>query len=170
MSVTDYRALLKRLKEGDLSSFDEIHAATHKSVFYASYIVFANPEIAEDLSQETYLTFLEKKDKLDLDIDVPAYLVTMAKNKAFDLYKRMKKERAIEEEKIGRMDDIHDSGLVDLIKKTLSEKEASVFLLKVLGDYSFKEISKMKGIPLGTLTWMYQEARKKLAIALGEEL
>lgn len=170
MSLGEYAPLLKRLKEGDLTSFDEIHALTRKSVFYASYVVFDNAEIAEDLSQETYLSFLEKKDKIPLDIDLPAYLVTMAKNKAFDLYKRMKKERAIEEEKIGKMDDIHDSGLVDLIKNTLSEKESSIFLLKVLGDYSFKEISKMKGIPLGTLTWTYQEARKKLASALGEDL
>lgn len=168
MATGEYASLLKRLKEGDLTSFDEIHALTRKSVFYASYVIFGSKEIAEDLSQETYLSFLEKKDKLSLDIDLPAYLVTMAKNKAFDLYKRMKKEHAIEEEKIGRLDDIHDSGLVDTIKKTLSEKEASVFLLKVLGEYSFKEISKMKGIPLGTLTWMYQEARKKLALALGE--
>jgi DNA-directed RNA polymerase specialized sigma24 family protein len=32
----------------------------------------------------------------------------------------------------------------------------------VVGEYSFKEIAKLKNIPLGTATWLYQEARKKL--------
>ena len=49
----------------------------------------------------------------------------------------------------------------------LNDKEYMVFTLKVLGDYSFKEISKMKNIPVGTLTWLYQEARKKLEKKLG---
>jgi DNA-directed RNA polymerase specialized sigma24 family protein len=39
-------------------------------------------------------------------------------------------------------------------------------MLKVIGGYSFKEISALKNIPLGTATWLYQEARKKLEIKL----
>ena len=40
-------------------------------------------------------------------------------------------------------------------------------MLKVLGDYSFKEISKLKKDQIGTCTWLYQEARKKLQDKLG---
>ena len=53
------------------------------------------------------------------------------------------------------------------IKNNLSENEYNVFLLHVLGEYSFKEISNITKIPIGTLTWMYQEIRKKLKIVLG---
>ena len=60
-----------------------------------------------------------------------------------------------------------DSGLLDKIKNILSKKEYEVFILHILGEYSFKEISEIKKIPLGTLTWTYQEARKKLEIELG---
>ena len=42
-----------------------------------------------------------------------------------------------------------------------------VFTLKVLGDYTFKEISKLKDIPIGTLTWLYSQAKEKLQLKLG---
>lgn len=62
-----------------------------------------------------------------------------------------------------------DSGLLDKIKSLLSDKEYEIFILHVLGEYTFKEISEIKKMPIGTLTWIYQEARKKLEIGLGNK-
>ena len=63
-------------------------------------------------------------------------------------------------------DKILDTGLLKVVKDTLEEKECEVFLLHVLGEYTFQEISKMLDIPIGTLTWTYQESRKKLEAVL----
>lgn len=164
-----YDELINRLRRDDLSSFDEIYALTSKAVYYAAYVVFYDKPTAEDILQETYVTLLEKKGKLRPGIDLPAYLVTIAKNKAYDLYMKRKKEHHLEEELHADPAELPmDSGLLQTIRENLNEKEYEVFTLRVLGEYSFKEISKMKGIPTGTLTWLYQEARKKLATALGE--
>lgn len=170
MSKGPYETLIKRLQDEDLSAFDEIYDLTKKAVYYAGYSVFGNQHIAEEIMQDTYLALLEKKSKLRLDIDLPAYLVTMAKNRAYDLYMKRKKEGHLEEDLTADAPEMpDDTGLMRLIKETLGEQEYMVFILRVLGEYSFKEISKMKGVPVGTLTWAYQEARKKLQKVLGEK-
>lgn len=164
-----YAELIERLQRDDLTAFDEIYDLSKKGVYYAAYVVFHDRHIAEDVMQETYLDLLEKKSKLRLDIDLPAYLVSMAKNRSYDLYMKKKKEHTLEDELVGGPLEVPaDSGLLNKIKGILDEREFSVFVLRVLGDYSFKEISKMKGIPVGTLTWLYQESRKKLEKELKE--
>ena len=45
---------------------------------------------------------------------------------------------------------------------TLSEKERTVVSMKILSDMTFNEISEALQIPMGTVTWRYQEAIKKL--------
>lgn len=158
------KELLKRIRQDDLSAFDEIYKMSQKAVYFAIYVIHPNNEICEDLSQETYLDFLRKKPHLKKDEDIVPFLVNMAKNKALDLYRRKKKEGVFPEDSenfIGTHDAL-ESDLIDKIKEGLTDKEYRVFILKALGEYSFQEISEMTQIPLGTCTWLYQEARKKL--------
>lgn len=162
---------LLRLQNKDLSAFDEIYAESKKSVYYAIYLIVKDPDTAEDLMQETYMDFLQYSPRLKLDTDVTAFLVTSSKNKAINYYNRHKKEQ----EFLSTLhnysyahDKLLDTGLLDVIRKNLDEKECEIFLLHVLGEYTFSEISKMKNIPVGTLTWMYQQARKKLQTILSK--
>lgn len=161
---------LNRLNNNDLTAFDEIYLESKKSVFYAIYLITKSVEDTEDLMQETYLDFLSYYKRLKPDTDVVAFLVTSAKNKALNFYNRNKRR----DEFVSKLksysysdDKYFDTGLLATIKNNLSENEYNVFLLHVLGEYSFKEISNITKISIGTLTWMYQEIRKKLKIVLG---
>lgn len=161
---------LQQLKDGDMAAFDYIYHASKKNVYFAIYLIFKNEDIATDLMQETYIDFLDHINKIRHDIDIIPYLVTMGKNHALNYYKRHKKEKefvlSLKEESFH--EEVHmESELYERIKTILSDKELMVFSLRVLADYSFKEISMIKGIPVGTLTWLYQEARKKLQAKLG---
>ncbi|MCB9498159.1 MAG: sigma-70 family RNA polymerase sigma factor [Erysipelotrichaceae bacterium] len=161
---------LSRLHSNDLSAFDEIYEETKKAVYYTIYFIVKDPDTSEDLMQETYLDFLQYKDKLKPDTDIPAFLVASSKNKAINYYNRHKKEKefvSMLQNYSYANDRLLDTGLLEVVKSTLNEKECDIFLLHVIGEYTFKEISKMKKIPIGTLTWMYQEARKKLQSVLG---
>ena len=44
----------------------------------------------------------------------------------------------------------------------LDPKQQLIINLKVLSDMTFAEISETLGIPMGTVTWRYREAIKKL--------
>ena len=170
----DERVILNKLKLNDMSCFDELYENSKKNVYFAIYVVFHNEEIAKDLMQDTYISFLNNIHKIKDGTPLVPYLVTIAKNLSMNYYKKNKREK----EFINNINEIdacyyeknYDNELIEKIKSILNEKEFMVFILKVLGDYSFKEISAIKKIPIGTLTWTYQEARKKLQKELGGKI
>jgi RNA polymerase sigma-70 factor (ECF subfamily) len=49
---------------------------------------------------------------------------------------------------------------------TLSPPEQTVVNMKILSDMTFKEIAESLGQPIGTITWRYNEAIKKLRTIL----
>jgi len=156
---------VRRLKKNDLSAFDDLYDATKKPLFYAIYAILKDDDITQDIMQEVYIELLENVGKLKDDINLEGYLVTSAKNKAIDYYNSNKRKMEFAEKckpYSYSKDKYYDTGLLKVIKETLTEKEFEIFVLKVLGEYSFKEISEMKDIPIGTLTWMYQVCREKL--------
>lgn len=64
-------------------------------------------------------------------------------------------EETPEEQTVGEMS-------VQEALATLSEAERQVVDMKALGEMSFREISETLHIPMGTVTWRYQNAIKKL--------
>jgi RNA polymerase sigma-70 factor (ECF subfamily) len=52
------------------------------------------------------------------------------------------------------------------IVETLDEDEYEIVLLYVLGNYTHKQIAEGLSKPIGTITWKYQEALKKLRTKL----
>ena len=159
-----------RLKNNDMTSFDEIYEIARKSVYFTIALIVKDNLASEDIMQEVFIDLLMNKSKSKEDDNLGALLTTSAKNKAINYYNRHKREtqyiNTLQDESYDQEIGL-DSGLLDKIRNILSKKEYEVFILHILGEYSFKEISEIKKIPLGTLTWTYQEARKKLEIELG---
>lgn len=162
--------LLEALKEDPIGNFNRLYDEAKKPVYYAILLIVRSKETAEDLMQDTFVEVLEAVPKMKDGTNPVAYAVTVAKNKALDFYRRNKRheEYVFElQQESYFSEDSFDSGLLERIREILSEEEYAVFVLKVLGDYTFKEIAVFRKKPVGTLTWMYQEARKKLQAELG---
>lgn len=51
---------------------------------------------------------------------------------------------------------------LDELTATLTEEEREIVIMHAVWGYKHKEIAKEKGLPLGTVTWKYNEAIKKL--------
>lgn len=56
---------------------------------------------------------------------------------------------------------IEDISLKEALSK-LKPREQEVINLKIMGDMTFKEITEVMGIPMGTVTWLYRQAIEKL--------
>lgn len=61
----DDKAIIKRLKEGDIISFDTIFNKYNKKVFYFSYSYLKNKEEAEDVVQEVFLNLWKYRDQIN---------------------------------------------------------------------------------------------------------
>ena len=52
--------------------------------------------------------------------------------------------------------------------ETLEGAELEVFLLHVIDELKHREIAKIMNKPLGTITWIYNNAVKKMKRKVGE--
>ena len=46
--------------------------------------------------------------------------------------------------------------------RSLKPEEKEIVDMKLIGQLKFKEIAKLTGKPMGTVTWLYNEGIKKL--------
>lgn len=158
--------LVNRLKNGDKEAFDLIYENTHRQIFFVVLPIVNDRLLAEDIVQDTFVKFLKNLQNYR-NKNLLAYLITIGKNLAINEYH--KKNRIV---KVDNFDNFAYSDYIEYkieareaIEKALNilnNEERNVFLLHVLEELTFREIGLIVDKPLGTVTWIYQKARKKM--------
>lgn len=159
--------IIKALKKNEMEGFDQLYYATKDIVYYTILAIMKDPSLSEDIMQDTYLTMLEKIHSFKQNTSVKSWLTTIARNKSLNEYKKRKRELQVDmSEQEGLFGQTESSSEKELIVREilqkLNETERDIVVYKVLGDLTFKEISKILDIPQGTVSWKYQESIKKL--------
>lgn len=162
--------IIRQLKSGNMDLFDDFYELTKKQVYVAIINIIKNKTICEDIMQDTYLKFLNNIHKYKDKTNVIAFIVTIARNLAINEYNKNKREvhydlSLYEEEIVSKTE---ETPLLDLVYETLSGIELEVFILHVIDDLKHREIAKIMKKPLGTITWIYNKALKKMKKKVGE--
>ncbi len=162
--------IIRQLKSGNMDFFDDFYELTKKQVYVAIINIIKNKTICEDIMQDTYLKFLNNIHKYKDKTNVIAFIVTIARNLAINEYNKNKREvrydlSLYEEEIVSKTE---ETPLLDLVYETLSGIELEVFILHVIDDLKHREIAKIMKKPLGTITWIYNKALKKMKEKVGE--
>lgn len=178
MENKDLYELLIKYKAGDKNGFHIFYEELKKPVFYNIYSILKNKDVSEDILQETFIKLLENIDKINKEESILGYLMVISKNIALDYLKKNKNLR-IDDDEINdeertlasnNQNEAKDSTnyhqLLFLIKDLLKPKEFEIFTLRLIDDLSYKEISEILKIPIGTLTYTYNEILKKLETKL----
>lgn len=161
--------LVTELQKGNMECFDEFYALTKRGVFSMAYSILHNREDAENVMQDTYLKFLEKLPHMKKDKSVLAYLMQTAKNLSLNIYKSyQKRDMSYPIENVGEEMKIEDDTVIWTMKRVLKPKECQIVLMHCLYDMTHKEIADTLHRPLGSITWAYNNAIKKLKEALKE--
>ena len=158
------KELLKKMKDNNMSYFDEFYNTTKVLIYSNIYSYVKNQAMSEDLLQETYIKFLSNLNDISEEKSIIGFLLTISKNISLDYIKKFSK--------VNYGDDYEyvseDSSLIDkdlILKKIrdiLNKKEVDIFILHVLGDLDFNEIAEIQNKPLGTVLWSYNNSIKKL--------
>jgi RNA polymerase sigma-70 factor, ECF subfamily len=162
---------LKNLKSRNYQSFDTFYNLTKNQVFYAIVSIIKDQSLAEDLMQDTYVKFLEKIDQYKDGSNPYAYLSTIGRNLAINLYNQRKREVYSEEllETIPYQEEIEtDDAQIFKILDLLEESEREIVVLHVINELKFREIANITQKPLGTVLWIYNKAIKKLKEKAGD--
>lgn len=158
--------LVIHLKNNEMDYFDEFYEKTKKILFHFIYSITRDFELSEDLLQDTYLSFLKHLKKVR-ENTVMSYLFKIAQNKSINELKKKKREERLDYEKadeyVAPVSSNYDySSLIEIMKTELRDIEFQVVILHVVEGLTHKEISSILNKPIGTITWTYNNAIKKI--------
>lgn len=183
---------MERIRQGDRDALKEIYTAYAGFLFHMILGILKNRENAEDVTSEFFIKLWEIADRYVPGTGHRAWLTRIARNMAIDYLRAHKREipydageREFETASFGEhakegesgvspgrkaenawQDDTAQEAVANISVQEALEKlkpaEREVVHLKLIGDLTFEEISKMLEVPMGTVTWRYREAIKKL--------
>lgn len=158
--------IIEELLNGELSYFNEFYEKTKYKLFYNILAILKDPVLSEDALQETYLKFLNNLNKLKKEKNILGYLMVVSRNVALDMLKKSSREVQIDDYNLSLINDnginFEYSNILLKVKEILSDMEFQIFILHVINEMTHKEISRLLKKPLGSITWTYNNALKKL--------
>ncbi len=83
MSVT----LLASLKNGDHSAMEEIYRQYWENIFDTAFKRLGDEDIAQDITQEIFISLWENRSKLNIEHNLDAYLYTAVKYRVINYFR-----------------------------------------------------------------------------------
>ena len=164
--------IIKAFKQKDYTYFDQFYQMTNRQVYFAIIQIVKDDEVAADLMQEVYMTFLDKIDQFKMGGNVYAYLSMMGRNMSINHYHRQKKEVHSEEllEMIESDEKVIDKDQSDILVllSYLNKDQREVVVLHTINNLKFKEVAEIIDKPIGTVLWLHSEAMKILKTKVGD--
>lgn len=119
---TNEKKLLKQLKKGDPSAFEELFNS-YKGRIFAFALKFVKCEdIASDILHDVFIKVWEKRRRIKPDLNFNSYLHTICKNRVFNLLKQASRKEALK---------------LEILYHTREERN------KVEEDYYFEQYEKI---------------------------
>ncbi len=164
--------IFKNLRNKDKEAYDKLYENYYSLVYGITFSIIKNKVDCEDVTQEIFTKIYKLDvDKLPTDNEA-SWLFVVSKNECFLYLKKSKPNVNIDElydipESSNGLEEIIDITYFNHIIKGLKEDEKLIVSLKVLSDFTFKKISQIMNIPIGTVQWKYYNAINSLKISMG---
>lgn len=167
--------IIQKLKNGDESGLRQMF-----DTYYSPLCIFAlkyidSFDLAEDLVQEVFIQFWEKKRINELQGSLKSYLFSAIRNNALNHIRQNKKFRIeeLDDEFDILMEDTSDKEDLDLKKQmlykeldALSPQSRLVFEAIIFNDKRYKEVAEELDISLNTVKTHFSRALKQLRSSL----
>ena len=147
--------------------FEEMYRLYFKDVYLFILAMSKSPDIAEEITQETFFKVLKNINKYRGECSVKTWLFQIAKNTYLSHIKKTKHQET--EDKISDSESSSQHSMESMciskdealsIYKVLHYKE--VFTLRTLGELSFREIGEIFGRKEGWARVTYHRAKSKI--------
>ena len=175
--------LFSMVGEGGLpQGFAEVYQTWSPLLFRIVYRMTGRREAAEEIVQEAFIKYYERKDSLPTDEGLKYWLIRVARNLTLNYEKRRGRERRAmervfhepsprsEKSALEQLTDLESVGDVQAALLKLPEGLRTVLVLKEYTGFAYAEIGKMMDISEGNVKVRVFRARAKLAQLLKEAL
>ncbi len=181
--------IIKRARQGDLEAFHQIHEEYARRILNFIYRMVDSREDAEDLSQNVFLLAFHELKKLQNVERFESWLYRIARNEVYQLFRRKRGERPylefsdghegeksnseLRDDRPSPQDRVLNEELGDAIRRvlrSLPSKLREVFILAVIHEKSYSEISQIVGRSLLSVKADIFRARSHARKSLGKYL
>lgn len=144
--------------------FEEIYNEYFDRVYYKILSTVKNPEDAEDIAQEVFISVYKNLKKFRSESNVYTWIYRIAINKTYDFFRKKKMDIELNDEilNIESQEDFNVPLLLEEKLKKLPFQEREIVLLKDIYGYKLREIADMKGMNLSTVKTVYYKAIKDM--------
>ena len=169
INVTEagFEKCIRARNRGDRNGLKEVYEEYVSYIYGIVRALLHNKEEAEDITSDFFIRLWEKSDTYKPGGGHKGWMATIARNMAVDYIRKHKREEFSETVSEQESDEnVERQVLADIsINEALSmlkESERKVVHLKIMGELTFREIAEILEQPMGTVTWHYNQAIKKL--------
>ena len=150
---------------------EQIYRTYFKSIYLYLLKLSSNESIAEELTSETFFKAINSINTFRGECDIRVWLCQIAKNNYYTYLKKNKKVLSIEEPEFQNTPNsetpldiqickLEDAQKLRKILHDLTDPYKEVFMWRVFGDLSFKEIGKLYNKTDNWACVTYHRARK----------
>ena len=174
MKVEEDKKAFDQLKLGNTKGLEILFRTYFHPLYIQAYKFVLNKEVAEELVQDVFTGLWEKREKIQVERNIKAYLFTATKNRSLN-YLRTSfakqqfigkvPERPIEENE-GEVKELEL--LLEEAIGSLPEKCGTIFRLSRFSDMTYDEIADHLGISKDTVKSQIKTALSRIRAFLGK--
>lgn len=175
MTNQQFERCIEQIIQRDKSGLQMIYEEYSGMIYTTAFSMVKSKESAEDITSDFFIKLWSGAGYYKKGGAHKGWMATIARNMAIDYLRKKKREISLEETVNQTGETYADREAANLVEdtvigelttqemlQTLSDGEQQVVSMKILGDMTFKEIARVLKQPIGTITWRYQNAMKKM--------
>lgn len=162
----------ENLKQNKEQYFNEFYNNNYNLVYRISFSILKDKENSEDVTQNVFEKIYKLPNDKLADNFESTWLYTVTKNESLQYIRKNKFNIPLDENidviktDNNEFDDIAENEDYKKMVKKLNKKEEQIVSLKVLSEFTFKEIGEILSMPTATVQWYYYKSIKSLKIAI----
>lgn len=167
----ELHSIFTRIRDNDEAEFNKLYEKYKTLVYGVAFSILKNKEDSEEIVQSVFMKIFKlEKEKLPKENEA-SWLYAFSKNASLNFLRTKKENLNIDEvyyitDADDELNDIIEKDTYNRIISKLNEKEQEIVSLKILSNLSFKEISRLLDIPIGTVQWRYYKSLHTLKVLL----
>lgn len=168
----ELKELFIEIKHNNKIALEKLYNRYNKLVYGIAFSILKNKEDSEDVVQTVFSKlYILEKDKLPTD-KIGTWLYTVTKNEALLLLRKNNNDVNLDtiydlEDENNEIDKFINKDSYNRLINGLNQKEQEIVSLKILSNFTFKEIGELLGESANTIKWRYYKSIYSLRIMLG---
>jgi RNA polymerase sigma factor (sigma-70 family) len=166
--ANDVVELVRRAKDGNEQAMSEL-ITIHKALVYTIIFRMVNdPELSKDLTQETFIRFFLKIDRVKYAEKTKAWICRIARNIVYDHFRKEKRKKTVPLDQIpeisgtSNIEKKHKQMIIQDALQKLQERDRMLLTMAYFEGFSLAELAEAMNMSVNNAKVALHRARLRL--------